>query len=81
MNSENQIAKTVRVISVIALMIGATGCATGGSKLDHDQLMSEIANSENTVEICTQYGGKMSCRLEDRDEARERFEYLQESLR
>ena len=69
MNNENTIRKSVQVISVIALIVIASGCATGGSKLDHDQLMTEIANSENTVKICRQYGAKMSCHIEDRNAA------------
>jgi hypothetical protein len=84
MNNENTIRKSVQVISVIALIVGASGCATqstGGSKLDHDQLMNEIAKNDNVVKVCTQFGSKMSCRLQDRDEAREELEYFQDSLR
>jgi hypothetical protein len=83
MNNENTIRKSVQVISVIALIVGASGCATqstGGSKLDHDQLMTGMADNENTVEICTQYGAKMSCHIETATQLQERFEYLQESF-
>jgi len=84
MTSENTIRKTVQVVSVVALMIGATGCATqatGGSKLDHAELSSQIAQNRNVVKVCTQFGPKMDCKLEDRDRVQEEFEYLRESLR
>ena len=84
MTSENTIRKTVQVISVVALLIGATGCATqatGGSKLDHDEWSNEVAQNRNVIKICNQAGAKMNCQLEDRDRVREDFEYRQESLR
>jgi len=84
MTSENTIRKTVQVVSVVALMIGATGCATqatGGSKLDHDEWRNEVVQNRNVIKVCTQFGPKMDCKLEDRDRVQEEFEYLRESLR
>jgi len=84
MNSENTIRKTVQVVSVVALMIGATGCATqatGGSKLDHAEWSSQIVQNRNVIKVCNQFGPKMDCKIENRERVREDFEYLQESLR
>jgi hypothetical protein len=84
MNNTNTIRKSVQVISVIALIVGASGCAsqaTGGSKLDRKDLVTEIANSENLVKVCTQFGAKMSCRLEDRHVAQDRLDYYRDTSR
>ena len=74
MNSENTIAKTIKVASVIALMIGASGCATqgiGGSKYDNEDLANNIAKNNHTVQVCEQFGAIKQCRTVDRDQVRE----------
>jgi hypothetical protein len=64
-------------------MIGASGCATqdGGSRLDHDEWSFEVAQNSNVIKVCSQFGAKMNCTLEDRDRVREAFEYRRDSLR
>jgi hypothetical protein len=82
--SENTIRKTVQVVSVIALIIGASGCATqasGGSKLGHEELANETVQNSNTMEVCTQYGAVKHCSKVDRDRALEDLQYFQDSLR
>ncbi len=82
MNSENTIAKTIKVVSVMALIIGASGCATqgtGGSKLDNQELVSRIA--EDKVQVCKQFGAVKYCNEVDRERAREEMQYILDSQR
>ena len=82
MNSEKILTKAVRVISVVALLIGASGCAsqaTGGSKLGYDETMTAINQKANTIRVCNQFGAVMHCELRDREQVEKDFEYLRES--
>ncbi len=84
MNSEKTLTKAVRVISVVALLIGAAGCAsqaTGGSKLGHEETMTAINQNANTIEVCNQFGAVMQCELRDRDQVRDELEYRMGSVR
>lgn len=83
MNSEKTLTKAVRVISVVALLIGAAGCAsqaTGGSKLGHDATMTAINQNNNTIKVCQQFGAVMECELRDRDQAEQDLKYIRESM-
>ena len=78
MNSENTIRKSVQVISVIALLVGASGCATqstGGSKLSHQEVMQQNQN-DKLVRVCNQFGAKMHCSYQDREEVQRELDYL-----
>lgn len=83
MNSEKILTKAVRVISVVALLIGAAGCAsqaTGGSKLGYDETMTAINQNNNTIKVCRKFGGLMVCKLQDRDQVEQDLRYLRESM-
>ena len=84
MNSENTIAKTIKVVSVIALIIGASGCATqgiGGSKYDNEDLAGNIAKNDNTVQVCEQFGAVKQCQTVDRERVREDMQFVLDSIR
>ena len=84
MKSENRIAKAATIILAVALIGGATGCATqatGGSKLGYDELMAGMNEYDNVIKVCEQSGAVMHCSYEDRERVREENERLVEALR
>ena len=83
MNSENTIRKSVQLISVVALIVGASGCATqaGGSKLDQDQQARKVVYNTDTIQVCDQRGTRMFCDTRDRDNFLQDMENLREATR
>ena len=72
-----------RLIFAAAVVIGMSGCATqstGGSKLDHGQLIAEQRVARDTIEVCDQLGSVITCRSEDRQQVEDDLEYLIQSM-
>ena len=72
-----------RLIIAAVAVIGMSGCAsqaTGGSKLDHDEVMAAQYLNNDTVQVCVQGGAVMTCRTEDREQVRDELEYRLQSL-
>ena len=83
MRNELKIGALIRVILVVAIIAGASGCATqgsGGSKLDHDMLRTQVGTDARFIEVCTQAGVWMTCHYEDEEEVRATFERNMEML-
>ena len=84
MRNELRFGTVIRVISVVALIIGASGCASqgaGGSKLDHDALLTHVKTTPKTVKVCNQLGNVMNCSYYEEHEVRAHFEHQMEMLR
>jgi len=72
-----------RLIIAAVVVIGLSGCAsqaTGGSKLDHDQVIAAQHLNNDTIQVCEQAGAKMFCHTEDRQQVEQDMEYLLQSM-
>jgi hypothetical protein len=83
MRNEQTFGTALRVLSVLILVAGATGCASqgGGSKLDAQMMSSRTATSAETVKVCNQSGATISCSYEDKERVRDELEYQRELMR
>ena len=83
MRIEQTFGTALRVLSVLILVAGATGCASqgGGSKLDAQMMSSRSATSAEIIKVCSQSGAKMYCSYEDKERVRDELRYQQERLR
>ena len=83
MKCENRTAKALTVILAVALIVGATGCATqatGGSKLNHNELVTDISKYKNLIKVCNQAGAVMHCTYQDRHQVREEHDRMVEAM-
>lgn len=72
-----------RLIIAAVAVIGMSGCAsqaTGGSKLDHDQVIAAQQLDSETIQVCSQAGAVMTCRTEDRQQLEDDLEYALQSM-
>jgi hypothetical protein len=68
MKNKRSFKNIIRAISVLALVILFSGCATqssGGSNLDHDALMTNAMIIPEKITVCDQVGTELDCRLEE----------------
>jgi hypothetical protein len=68
-----------RLIFAVAVLIGMSGCAsqaTGGSKLDHDEVMAAQHLNDDTIQVCVQFGAVMKCHTEDRQQVQDDLDYM-----
>ena len=72
-----------RLIIAAVAVIGMSGCAsqaTGGSKLDHDQVIAAQHLNNDTIQVCDQAGAVMVCRTQDRQQLEQDMGILLQSL-
>ncbi len=71
-----------QLIIAAVVVIGLSGCAsqaTGGSKLDHNEVIAAQHLNNDTIQVCDQAGTVMVCRTEDRQQVERDLEYLLQS--
>jgi predicted component of type VI protein secretion system len=72
-----------RLIIAAVVVIGMSGCAsqaTGGSKLDHIEVVAAQNLNNDTIQVCDQAGAVMVCRTEDRQQVEQDLEYMLQSV-